>query len=74
MCSLQPANSCSGPETRIVRARRRQALVSALYADGRRQRGKTQIERNELCLRARFLLLIGEGLADAVASQVGVIG
>ena len=62
------------PEARIVRARRRQALVPALYADGRRERGETQIEGNELRLHARFLLLIGEGLADTVARQVGVVG
>ena len=48
--------------------------MSALYADRRCQRGETQIERDELRFHASFLFLVGEGLANAVAGRIGVVG
>ena len=52
--------------------RRVQPLVHALHADGGGERCEAQIERRELHFDAAFLLLVGEGLLDAVeATFVG---
>ena len=48
--------------------------MTTLYADRRRKRGKTQIERNELCFDAPFLLFVCEYLADAIACRIGIVG
>ena len=48
--------------------------MTALHADRGGQRGKAQIERHELHLDAALLLLVGEGLAHAVAAEIGGVG
>ncbi len=61
-----------GIEQAAFGARRGQPLVHALHAERRRQRGEAQIERHELDFDAALLLLVGEGLLDAVeAAFVG---
>ena len=61
-----------GIEQAAFDARRGQPLVHALHAERGRQRREAQIERRELHFDAAFLLLVGEGLLDAVeAALVG---
>ena len=48
--------------------------MATLYANRRRKRGKTQIERNELRFDAPFLLFVCEYLADAIACRIGIVG
>ena len=58
----------------IVGARRGEVLMPALHADRRGQRRELQVDRRELDLDAAFLLLVGEGLPDAVGRGIGRIG
>ena len=60
------AGGAVGIEQPALDARRGQPLVHALHAQRRRQRREAQVERQELHLDAAFLLLVGEGLLDAV--------
>ena len=53
----------------IVRARRRQLLVAGLQAEGGGDGSKARVERRHLHLDAAFLLLVGEGLPDAVDDE-----
>jgi len=57
-----------------VRTRRGQVLVPALYADRCGQRRELQVDRSELHFHPAFVLLVGEGLPDAVSRYVGGIG
>ena len=49
----------------IVRAWRRQFLMTGLQAERRGDRRKARVERHHLHLEAAFLLLVGEGLPHA---------
>ena len=53
---------------------RGQRLLTGLQPERGRQRGEAQVEREQLHLGAAFLLLAGEGLAYAVAEDVGRVG
>ena len=55
-------------------ARRRELLMPRLYAERRRERREPHIERQERDLEATLLLLVGEGLADAVAERIRRVG
>ena len=48
--------------------------MSALHANRGCERGEPQVEGHRLRFDARFLLLVGEDLPDAVARRIGVIG
>ena len=66
------AGGAVGIEQAALDAGRGQPLVHALHAQRRGERREAQIERRELHLDAAFLLLVGEGLLDAVeAAFVG---
>ena len=58
----------------VVGAGRGQLLMRDLRAESGGQRCKAQVERCELHLNAAFLLLVGEGLAHAIAREVIRIG
>ena len=60
------AGGAVGIEQAAFGAGRGQPLMHALHAERRRQRREAQIERHELDFDAAFLLLVGEGLLDAV--------
>ena len=58
----------------IVRARSGQFLMRPLDADRGCQGSEAQVERGELDFHPAFLLLVGEGLANAVAGRIGRVG
>ena len=60
------AGGAVGIEQAAFGAGRGQPLVHALHAERGRQRREPQVERHELDFDAAFLLLVGEGLLDAV--------
>src|SRR6202008_4757947 len=61
-------------ERRRSVAGRSQLLLAGLQPKRGRQRGEAQVERQELHLDASLMLLVGAGLAHAVAERIERIG